>query len=167
MPGEIRAVTINDAQRINEIANWYIENSVINFDTTPWSIEKRYEWIENFIDPANPYHLLVYDDIEEGVIGFANNTDFRPKAAYSSSTETTVYIDHDIKSNGRGEMLYHSLLDKVKVEKFHRAYAVIALPNAPSIKLHEKLGFHLVCTFSEVGMKFGKYHDGTIYEKKL
>ncbi len=166
MTGVIRAATIADTGQINHIANWYIENTVANFETEPWSIKKRTEWVARFCRTGSPYHLLV--TVQDGaVVGFACNTRFKPKTGYDSSTETTVYIARGMTLGGRGEALYRALLERVGKQRFHRAYAVIALPNAPSIRLHEKLGFRLVGTLDEVGKKFGRFHDTGIYQKKL
>ena len=163
----IRPATVEDTGAINDIANWYIENTAVNFDKEPWSFRKREEWIDGFNHPQCPYKMLV--GITDGdIIGFACNTQFKPKAAYISSTETTVYIAHDTKSQGRGYKLYSALLDLICQENsLHRAYAFIALPNAASITLHKKLGYELVGTFDEVGTKFGKYYDCAMYQKQL
>ena len=165
MKFNIREATLDDAEDINRIANWYIENTAINFDIEPWPLEKRREWVTEFIQADSPYHLLVGES--NGVIGFACNTRFRPKAAYNSATETTVYIDHSIESQGRGGKLYEALLERVVKSQFHRAYAVITLPNPVSIALHERLGYTQVGVFDEIGNKFGGFHTVTIYEKKL
>ncbi len=162
----IRAATIGDAGSINHIANWYIENTIANFETEPWPIQKRTEWVARFCQADSPYHLLVSIQ-DERVVGFACNTRYKPKTGYDSSTETTVYIAPRMTLGGRGEALYRALLGRVGQQRFHRAYAVIALPNEPSIRLHEKLGFQLAGTLDEVGKKFGKFHDTGIYQKKF
>ena len=162
----IRPANSEDATAVNDIANWYIEHTATNFDTEPWSIEKRRQWIDDFNHAKTPYHLLVGES-DGVVIGFACNTPFRPKAAYNSSTETTVYIAHGIKSLGRGRMLYQRLLDLVVNEKFHRAYAVITLPNSASISLHQYFGYTLVGTFDQIGKKFGRYHSVAMYQKEI
>lgn len=41
----------------------------------------------------------------------------------------------------------------------HVALGGIALPNAPSAALHEKLGFRQVAHYREVGWKFGRWID--------
>ncbi len=155
-----------DAQAINKIANWYIANTAVNFDTEPWSLQKRRDWIETFNTESCPYRLLV-GECDGGIIGFCCNTRFRPKAAYQTSTETTVYIANGIESSGRGKLLYETLLNQVKKEAFHRAYAVITLPNPVSIRLHENLGFTLVGTFDEIGCKFDRYHNVAMYQMVL
>jgi phosphinothricin acetyltransferase len=162
----IREALLTDTLRINEIANWYIENSAVNFDTEAWSLEKRLEWRRTFNQPDSPYKLLVCES-QGQVIGFACNTRFRSKAAYTRSTETTVYIANDVTSNGRGAKLYHGLFDMISSLQFHRAIAVITLPNPASIVLHERMGFSLVGTFDEIGGKFEKYHSVAMYQKNL
>jgi len=162
----IRNATINDTTAINGIINWYIENTAINFDTDPWALQRRSDWIASFNQPDSPYRMLVGESDGE-IIGFANNTKFRSRSAYNSSTETTVYTAHNIKTRGRGGELYEALLQSVARENFHRAYAVITLPNPASVALHERLGFRLVGVMDEVGKKFGKFHDTAMYQKDL
>ena len=55
----IRNASWQDAARINDIANWYIENTATNFDTEPWSLEKRQIWVSSFNQSNSPYKLLV------------------------------------------------------------------------------------------------------------
>ncbi len=166
MDFHIRNGTIEDAGAINTIANWYIENTAVNFDTEPWSLARRTEWIGTFNLPGSPYKILVGQDSDR-ISGFACNTRFKPKGAYDSSTETTVYIAHEVKPAGRGGKLYSALLDRIAAEDIHRAYAFITLPNPASIDLHERLGFRPVGRFDEVGRKFGRYHSGVMYQKKF
>ncbi len=160
----VRPATADDAEAINRIANWYIENTAVNFDTAAWPLHKRVEWIESFNGDASPYRLLAGEN-KGRIIGFSNNTRFRPKAAYESSTETTVYMEHGVESRGRGRILYEALLAHVATANFHRAYAVITLPNPASVRLHEDLGFSLVGTFDEIGRKFDRYHSVAMYQK--
>jgi phosphinothricin acetyltransferase len=49
----------------------------------------------------------------------------------------------------------------------HRVYAGVALPNDASLALHERMGFHPVGTFVEVGRKFGRYWDVRWFERGL
>lgn len=159
----IRPATADDAKPINDLANWYISNTPVNFDTEPWTLTKRRDWLLTF---QSPYYCLVAE-LDRQFVGFANNSRFRPKAAYDSSTETTLYIDSGSHSRGIGKALYQALLSKVSEEEFHRAYAVITLPNAASIRLHEGFDFKPVGTFDEIGKKFGEFHSVIMLEKRL
>ena len=42
---------------------------------------------------------------------------------------------------------------------FHSAVGVIALPNEPSVRLHERHGFVRVGRLIEAGYKLGAWHD--------
>lgn len=162
----IRPAGTRDAAAINEIANRYIEHTTVNFDTQPWSLEKRRAWIESFNSAQAPYHLLVADS-DGQIAGFCCNTRFRPKAAYDRSTETTVYVDPAMTSRGCGENLYRGLLERIAETDLHRAFAIITLPNAVSLRLHEKLGFTECGMLDEAGWKFNGYHSISIYALKL
>ncbi len=166
MDTTIRPAKISDAEQVNHIANWYIKNTVANFETAPWSVTERVAWLERFCRAGSPHRMLVslHDD---AVTGFACNTRFKPKSGYDKSTETTVYVTPGMTSKGIGEMLYRYLLEVVRQRHFHRAYAIISLPNLPSVRLHEKFGFHLIGVLDETGEKFGKFHDAGIYQKKF
>jgi L-amino acid N-acyltransferase YncA len=50
---------------------------------------------------------------------------------------------------------------------FHTALALIALPNAPSVRLHERAGFALVGTLREVGDKQDRMIDVGVYQRML
>jgi len=49
----------------------------------------------------------------------------------------------------------------------HVVIGGIALPNAASIALHERLGFSKVARFSEVGFKFGRWINAGYWQTIL
>jgi len=162
----IGLATIDHASAINDIANWYIEHTSTNFDTQPWSLDKRIQWAGNFNQENCPYYLLIAE-IEGEIAGFTYNTFFRPKNAYTRSTESTVYVKQGMSRLGIGEALYRELLNRIQLTDLHRAFAIITLPNPASIRLHEKLGFTACGLLSEAGWKFNAYHSIAMYEMKI
>ncbi|MEO6689130.1 MAG: GNAT family N-acetyltransferase, partial [Dokdonella sp.] len=60
---------------------------------------------------------------------------------------------------GIGFELYSSLLEALRATRTHAVIGGIALPNAASIALHEKLGFRKIGQFHEVGRKFERWVD--------
>ena len=44
----IRTAELDDDITINDIGNWYIENTAINFEVKVWSQDQRRKWIESF-----------------------------------------------------------------------------------------------------------------------
>ena len=68
---------------------------------------------------------------------------------------------------GIGRRLLSLLLDAVRSEGIHRAYAIITVPNEASIGLHSALGYRPVGTLDDVGFKLGRYWSTVILEKRL
>lgn len=161
----LRHATIADLAAINDIYNYYIRNTAITFDIEPWDIDRRTHWFNQMQQTSQFVVLVALKDNE--VIGFAFNGTYNPKAAFSRSTEVTIYKAHDCAIKGVGRALYKRLLIDLKNKQFHRAYALITVPNPASDHLHLQLGFEQVGLLSEVGEKMGKFHDVAIYEKSL
>lgn len=163
---QVRAAVVQDLPELVRIYNHYVENTAITFHTKPFSVEERRAWFEGF-SAAGPYRLLVAVD-DEGVLGYASSSRHKPRAAYDTSVETTVYLDPEATGRGIGKALYGSLLAQLADDPhLHRAYGGVALPNPASIALHEKLGFELAGTFHEIGFKLDRFWDVAWYEKDL
>lgn len=159
----IRPATVDDLAAINDIYNHYVLNTHITFDEQPWPIEQRQAWFSKF--KGSPYSLNVA--VANGEVqGFSYTSAYRPKSAYNRSAEVTIYTAHEQAPKGTGTALYQQLLADAE-GVFHRLYAIIALPNAGSIGLHNKLGFTQVGELSDVGYKFGQYYSTVILEKQL
>ncbi|MFI7099835.1 GNAT family N-acetyltransferase [Streptomyces sp. NPDC050161] len=101
------------------------------------------------------------------LLGYATSSPFRPKAAYATSVEVTVYCAPHAAGRGIGTLLYRALFAALADEDVHRAYAGIAQPNAASTRLHTRFGFRHIGTYTEVGRKFGRYWDVAWYQKDL
>ncbi|MDQ6876824.1 MAG: N-acetyltransferase family protein [Candidatus Dormibacteraeota bacterium] len=160
-----RPATELDLEAINDIYNRYVQDAHYTFDIEPMTIEARREWFTPYA-PAGRHRLLVAV-LSEGVVGFACSSRFRPKPAYETSVETTIYLAGDAVGRGAGSRLYTELFHLLESEDIHRAYAGIALPNPASIALHERFGFKRVGHFTEQGRKFGRYWDVAWYEKPI
>jgi phosphinothricin acetyltransferase len=160
----IRPATVGDAHDINVIYNEFIVESHVSFDTEPWTDGEREDWLANRFEASYPV-IVAADDA--GVIGAAWSGPWRDKAAYQSSVETTIVLVPGSEGSGLGTTLYRRLLADVAERSFHRAYAIIALPNDASIALHRKLGFSEVGTLHEVAHKAGGFHSTMLMELKL
>lgn len=111
--------------------------------------------------------LVAEDEGTAEVLGYAYASDFRTRPAYSTTKETTVYVSSDHQGCGVGRALLEELLAVLEGRGVRVAIAGIALPNEPSIALHQRLGFKLVGTFDEVGHKFGAWHDLSFWQRSL
>lgn len=159
----IRPAEPRDLPRLTEIYNYYVVNTPVTFDVEPYTVERREAWFAQF-GAAGRYRLLVAE-IGGIVIGYAGTTRFRPKAAYETTVETTVYCAPKAVGKGIGSKLYAELFAVLKGEDIHRFVAGYALPNAATEALHRRFGFKTVGVFSENGRKFGKYWDVCWVEK--
>jgi len=161
----VRVGTEQDLEAINGIYNEYVKETHFTFDIEPVTIEARREWFTHY-GTSGRHRLLVA--IEAGaLVGFATSSRFRPKPAYKTSVETSIYLAADAVGRGAGSKLYQELFRLLDGEDVHRAYAGIALPNPASIALHERFGFKRVAHFTEQGRKFDRYWDVAWFEKSL
>ncbi len=95
----------------------------------------------------------------DGVIGFAYASAWKGRCAYRYSVESTVYLEPGAAGRGLGTALYSALLERLRELGCHAVIGGIALPNEPSVALHEKLGMRKVAHFAQVGFKFGRWVD--------
>ena len=153
----IRPAVPGDWTRLTEIYNYYVINTPVTFDVEPYTVERREAWFAQFAETGR-YRLLVAEN-DAGVIGYAGTTRFRPKEAYETTAETTIYCAPDSAGKGIGSRLYATLFDVLRGEDIHRFVAGYTLPNPSTAAIHARFGFKVVGVFSEIGRKFGKYWD--------
>jgi phosphinothricin acetyltransferase len=137
------------------MVNHYIEKTAFNFRTEPQSVDDvRTLWAGRH----QRFPWLVATD-HDRVVGVAYAGPWNERAAYRWTVESTVYVDPSAQRRGVGDALYAELLDRLRSQGFHSAVAVIALPNEPSVRLHERHGFARVGHLREAGHKHGAWHD--------
>jgi phosphinothricin acetyltransferase len=154
---QIRPAAKSDLPRIVEIYNHYVINTPVTFDVEPYTVERRTPWFDQF--SATGRHRLLVAEENSLVVGYAGTARFRPKAAYETTVETTVYCAPDMPGRGIGSRLYSALFGAIANEDIRRIVAGYTLPNPASAAFHEKFGFKPVGVFTENGRKFGKYWD--------
>lgn len=101
------------------------------------------------------------------IVGYAYAMSWKTRSAYRHSVETTIYLSPNATGEGIGTALYQSLLERLRPLSIHRAVGIIALPNAASVALHEKLGFVKAGHLHEIGLKFGQWIDVGYWELSL
>lgn len=161
----VRRAERRDLARITAIYNHYVETTPITFDVKPYLEAEREPWLAQF-GPRGRHQLFVAERAGR-VIGYAGSMPYRPKAAYETSVELTIYLAPEERARGVGPRLYDALFAALRGEDVHRALAGITLPNDASVRLHERLGFARVGVYSEVGRKLGRYWDVGWWEKRL
>jgi len=150
----IRPAGSFDVYSVKSIYDHYVERSIATFDTEPSSLAS---WDEKL--------TRMYIAEEQGVVGFAYASTYRPRPAYDGTVETTIYLAPEAAGRGIGRLLYSTLLDRLDAEGVHTSVAVIALPNDASVALHQAFGYVETGVLREVGHKFGRWIDTAFYQR--
>ena len=160
----IRPARLEDLPALAAIYNHYIVQTPITFDLRPVTPEERRPWFDDHATTGR-YRLLVAEDAAGRVVGCASSSRWRPKAAYDTTVESSVYCHVDFTGRGIGTALYEALFGALAGEDVHRVVAGITLPNPASVALHERFEFRRVGEFSEVGRKFDRYWNVAWFER--
>jgi phosphinothricin acetyltransferase len=161
----VRYAEQGDLPVLTEIYNHYVLHTAATFDIAPFDVASRQAWFDHY-SRSGPHRLLVATHDGE-VVGYASSSRFRPKPAYDTSIEVTVYLNPRATGGGVGTALYQRLFAELHDEPLHRAYAVIALPNPASVALHRRFGFVETGTMTEVGRKYDQWWDVLMMQRPL
>ncbi|MGP8072114.1 MAG: N-acetyltransferase family protein [Thermoplasmata archaeon] len=161
----LRPAERGDLEGLTEIYNHYVATSIATFDLAPQRSEERTAWFD--LHSGGRYRLWVVGVSGGPVVGYASSSPFRPRLAYQTTVEVSVYLAPSALGHGLGSRLYRALFDSIQDEDLHRAAAVIALPNPASVALHTKWGFREVGRLNEVGRKFDRFWDVAFFERPL
>lgn len=155
--------TATDVVAITNIYNWYISHTTVSFETEPLSIQQMKERIE-VIASRWPYYVC---EINGKVVGYAYAHQWKERAAYNKTLETTIYLDNTHTHKGIG----HNLMEHLIVDCSKRGYRVLIAcitgENTNSIAFHKALGFNEASHFHNVGNKFGRTLDVIDMEYQL
>lgn len=159
----IRLAGENDFESIAAITNHFIRTTAIHFsyDDVPVG-ELRTLWREH----QDLYPWLV-SEVGGTIVAYSKAGQYRARTAYRWTTEIGIYVDHAWIGKGLGLPLYSRLIAVCKAQGFHSVIGGIALPNEPSVRLHEKLGFQHCGTVARAGRKFDRWHDVGFWQLAL
>lgn len=152
----IRAAEEGDFEALADLYNYYVRHTHTTFEEDPVSGPEMGERVRAVQQIGLPW-LVLEDGGRLG--GYACAVRWKGRAAYRYSVESTIYLAEGFGQRGLGTLLYSELLAQLRSGGLHCALAGIALPNASSVALHEKLGFVKVAHLSEVGRKFDRWID--------
>lgn len=162
----VRPATPDDLRALTDIYNHYVVTTPITFDLRPFTVEERRPWFDEHAATGR-HRLLAAVDSCAACVGYATTSRWRPKAAYDTTVEASVYCRPDVVGTGCGSTLYAALFDGLAGEDVETIVAGVSLPNPASIALHERFGFRSVGVFHGVGRKFGKLWDVAWFQRPL
>lgn len=152
---EIRFASADDAAGVAAIYAPNVTDSSISFEAEPPAPEAMRERILATLEQT-PW--LVCERAGE-LLGYAYASAHSERAAYRWSLNASVYVAAGCRRLGIGRALYTSLFALARLGGYYAVHAGVTLPNAPSVALHESLGFVPVGVYRAVGFKFGAWRD--------
>ena len=156
----IRPATTADAAALAAIYNHYILHTIVTFEEEAITAADMAGRVAE-ITASHPW--LVWAEGGK-ILGYAYAGKWKSRCAYRYAVESTVYLDHEATGRGLGTRLYAALIGELRQAKLHCVIGGVALPNAGSVALHEKLGFTKVAHFKEVGWKQDRWIDVGYWE---
>jgi phosphinothricin acetyltransferase len=104
------------------------------------------------------------------LLGYAYAGAYRPRPAYRSTVENSIYIAPDSQGRGVGGALLDALMQECTRRGFRQMIAVIGDGTGASLgsrRLHERAGFRLIGVAEKVGFKHGRWLDQMLMQKDL
>ena len=160
----VRLAALQDAEAISAIYNREVTGSTVTFDLVPRTLDEQRQWIE---EHAGAHPAIVAVDPVGRVVGFGSLSPYRPRPAYATSVEDSVYVDRDHRGSGTGRLLLLELVRLATAHGFHTVLARIVGGHDVSIGLHQACGFEVVGHEREVGRKFGRWLDVALMQRML
>lgn len=161
----IRPATVSDAAAILEIYNREVLETTATFDLVPRTLAQQQEWIS-----ARTGAFAVIVAVDAGtrqVVGFSSLSQYKERAAYSTTVEDSVYVHRDFNGLGIGKQLLGRLVELARDSGFHSIIARIEASGQASRALHASCGFELVGIEREVGRKFNRWLSVAVMQRML
>jgi L-amino acid N-acyltransferase YncA len=153
-----------DAEAVRAIYNVEVLESTVTFDLVPRTLADQLAWLDEHAG-GHPAIVALSDD--DRVVGFASLSPYRPRPAYATTVEDSVYVARDCRGGGVGRLLLTDLVDLARDHGFHSVIGRIVGGHEASNALHRACGFEQVGREREVGRKFGKWLDVVLWQLML
>ena len=167
---KLRVATVDDAAELLKIYAPYVTDTAITFEYDVPTLDDFKGRIAHTLEKY-PYFVA---EMNGEIVGYAYASAFHPRAAYSWTAESSIYVRRDMKRMGLGRTLYDALETALKAQGVLNLNACIACPDVDdeylthnSIDFHTHLGYSIVGEFHNCGYKFGRWCNMVWMEKML
>ncbi len=166
MTVSIRPAKTSDIPAITRVYAHAVEHGTASFELTP---PDETEMARRMSDLMGKGYSYIAAEIDGALAGYAYAGPYRARPAYRLTVEDSVYIAPTMHRRGVGRALLAALIEASEVGGFRQMIAVIgdSTKQAPSIGLHEALGFHHVGILQDVGFKHGRWLDSVLMQRAL
>ena len=161
----IRPAVPNDAAALAAIYAPLVLSGTATFETEPPDDAEMAARLARVTGAGWPWLVAEIGGVPAG---YAYLTQFRDRAAYRHSGETSIYLDTRFHRQGVGRALLEALVEAARAADFRQLFAVIGdSGNAASIGLHAALGFERAGLLRAAGFKFGRWLDVVYMQRSL
>ncbi|PTW59092.1 phosphinothricin acetyltransferase [Breoghania corrubedonensis] len=165
----IRAACGDDIPAITAIYDEAVRTGTASFELVPPNETEMHRRFETLVEGGYPY-LVCHGEIDGAarLLGYAYAGAYRPRPAYRTTVENSVYVAAEARRMGVGRQLLTRLIEEATARDFRQMVAVIGdSANVASIELHRSLGFSMVGTLKNVGRKFDRWLDTVDMQRPL
>lgn len=166
----VRAANERDAAAIAAIYNEGIRERVATFETAERSADDVRAWFAGVPGaPAYPMLVATEDAVsgEASLFGWVRASSYRPRDAYRSIAEFSVYVAASARRRGVGDALMASFTVACGSAGFAKLVSRIFPENAASRALCARHGFREVGVYEKHGKLDGRWRDVVIVERLL
>jgi L-amino acid N-acyltransferase YncA len=111
--------------------------------------------------------VLVAEDADAGLVGWASLNAFNPRSAYDHVADLSVYVAREQRGRGVGDALLGALEQRARSLGYHKLVLAAFPSNAPGLRLYYKHAFQTVGVYHEQGLLDGRWVDVIAMEKLL
>ena len=160
----VRSAHSEDLDDIRRIYNEGIADRIATLDEDPKTPGEMVAW---WADHVGRYAVLVAEDSNGVVLGWASLNPYSHRCAYRGVADLSVYVARNARARGVGSALLTALEKTANADGFHKI-VLFTLPfNAGGQHLYQRCGYREVGVFREQGRLDGNFVDVMAMEKIL
>ena len=162
---ELRPCEPGDVPQITAIYAHAVHHGRASFELEPPDEAEMEQRRNALVGAGYPYFVA---EVGGAVVGYSYAGAYRPRPAYDSTVENSVYVAAAHHGRGLGRLLLARLINEAERRGFRQMVAVIGdSANLASIRLHVSLGFAHAGTLRSVGWKHERWLDTVLMQRAL
>lgn len=161
----IRDAGLDDMAALQAIYAPHVNDGLASFEETPPDVDEMTRRFQSLKEDGYPYRVA---EVEGVIRGYAYAGKYRPRAAYRTTVENSIYVDVTAYRMGIGRRLLEDLIEQCEALGYRRMVAVIGdSDNHGSINLHARCGFEDVGVIPSIAFKHGRWLDQVLMQRSL
>lgn len=160
----IRDAVEDDAGPCARIYARHVLDGVATFEEDPPDGAEMLARLRRVVSAGHPWLIC---EIDGAVAGYAYASAWNERSAYRHTVQDSIYVDGALHRQGVGRALLSALIRRCAEDGRRQMMAGIGGGSAPSVALHQALGFREVGRAEAIGFKFGRWLDVVYMQRRL